>query len=67
MERMHILVCAGTGCTSSLSAQVVSQLNVELAKLNLEKEVKVIKTGCFGLCQKGPIVAIHPEIGRAHV
>ena len=61
MERMHILVCAGTGCTSSLSAQVVSQLNVELAKLNLEKEVKVIKTGCFGLCQKGPIVAIHPD------
>ncbi|TFG83556.1 MAG: NADH-quinone oxidoreductase subunit F, partial [Erysipelotrichales bacterium] len=61
MERMHILVCAGTGCTSSLSAQVATQLQIELDKLNLGKEVKIVKTGCFGLCQKGPIVAIHPD------
>lgn len=61
MERMHILVCAGTGCTSSLSAQVATQLQLELDKLKLTKEVKIIKTGCFGLCQKGPIVAIHPD------
>ncbi|MBN2850930.1 MAG: NADH-quinone oxidoreductase subunit NuoF [Erysipelotrichaceae bacterium] len=61
MERMHVLVCAGTGCTSSLSAQVVEQIQSELVKLNLQTEVKVIKTGCFGLCQKGPIVAIHPD------
>jgi NADH:ubiquinone oxidoreductase subunit F (NADH-binding)/(2Fe-2S) ferredoxin len=68
MERMHILVCAGTGCTSSLSAQVAVQLQVELDKLNLGKEVKIIKTGCFGLCQKGPIVAIHPDrIFYSHV
>ncbi len=61
MERMHILVCAGTGCTSSLSAQVATQLQIELDKLKLTKEVKIIKTGCFGLCQKGPIIAIHPD------
>ena len=61
MERMHILVCAGTGCTSSLSAQVAVQLQVELDKLKLGKEVKIVKTGCFGLCQKGPIIAIHPD------
>ncbi|MGB7594558.1 MAG: NADH-quinone oxidoreductase subunit NuoF [Erysipelotrichaceae bacterium] len=68
MERMHILVCAGTGCTSSLSAQVAQQLQVELDKLKLGKEVKIIKTGCFGLCQKGPIVAIHPDrIFYSHV
>jgi len=68
MERMHILVCAGTGCTSSLSAQVAEQLQVELDKLKLGKEVKIIKTGCFGLCQKGPIVAIHPDrIFYSHV
>lgn len=61
MERMHILVCAGTGCTSSLSAQVATQLQIELDKLKLTKEVKIVKTGCFGLCQKGPIIAIHPD------
>ena len=61
MERIHVLVCAGTGCTSSNSAKIFEQFHISLANAGLENEVKVIKTGCFGLCQKGPIVAIHPD------
>ena len=61
MERVHVLVCAGTGCTSSSSALIVEKLNESLAAHGLTSEVKVIKTGCFGLCQKGPIIAIHPD------
>lgn len=61
MERLHVLVCAGTGCTSSASAQIVEKLNEYILKFGIENEVKVIKTGCFGLCQKGPIVAVHPD------
>ncbi len=61
MERLQVLVCAGTGCSSSNSAEIVTRLNEALVKYGLEKEVKVIKTGCFGLCQKGPIMAIHPD------
>lgn len=61
MERIHILVCAGTGCTSSKSLEIYDRLNEKLIEKNLANEVKVIKTGCFGLCQKGPIVAIHPD------
>jgi len=61
MERIHALVCAGTGCTSSQSALIVERLHEEIAKLGLEKEIKVVKTGCFGLCQKGPIMAIYPD------
>ena len=61
MERLHALVCAGTGCTSSQSALIVDKLNEELVKFGLEKEVKIVKTGCFGLCQKGPIIAIYPD------
>ncbi len=61
MERLQVLVCAGTGCTSSQSTEIVAQFNEHLVKYGLEKEVKIIKTGCFGLCQKGPIVAVHPD------
>ncbi len=61
MERLQVLVCAGTGCTSSQSAEIVSLFNELLVKYDLEKEVKIIKTGCFGLCQKGPIIAVHPD------
>ncbi|MEA5027203.1 MAG: NADH-quinone oxidoreductase subunit NuoF [Erysipelotrichaceae bacterium] len=61
MERIHALVCAGTGCTSSQSALIVERLNEEIAKFGLEREIKVVKTGCFGLCQKGPIMAIYPD------
>ncbi len=61
MERTHILVCAGTGCNSSNSTLLFLNLKEEISKLGLDNEVKVIKTGCFGLCQKGPIIAIHPD------
>ena len=56
----HILVCHGTGCTSSKSPEILSTFK----KILKEKEinnVRVIKTGCFGLCAKGPIVIIRPE------
>lgn len=61
MERMHILVCAGTGCSSSKSLEIVKRFEDGLALRQLDDEVKVVRTGCFGLCQKGPIVAIHPD------
>ena len=61
MERINVLVCAGTGCTSSNSILVVDKFNEMIEKYGLKDEVKVIKTGCFGLCQKGPIVAIYPD------
>ena len=61
MFRSHILVCGGTGCTSSGSARIVTAFEKELATAGLDKEVKVIKTGCFGLCALGPIVVVYPE------
>lgn len=61
MERTHILVCAGTGCTSSSSLEIVKRFEKGIINRHLEDEVKVVRTGCFGLCQKGPIVAIHPD------
>ena len=61
MERIDVLICAGTGCTSSNSAKIFEKFNELLPKYQLENEVKVIKTGCFGLCQKGPIVAVYPD------
>ena len=56
----HILVCHGTGCTSSKSPQILENFNRIIKEKNLEN-VRVIKTGCFGLCAKGPIVIIRPE------
>ncbi len=61
MIRSHILVCGGTGCTSNKSQQVVAALNEELKSQKLDNEVKVILTGCFGLCANGPIVVVYPE------
>jgi len=61
MIRNHILVCGGTGCTSSGSKAIVEALNEELAKNNLQDEVKVVTTGCFGLCALGPIMIVYPE------
>ena len=61
MERTHVLICAGTGCTSSRSLELVKRFEEDIKFKELDKEVKVIKTGCFGLCQKGPIVAIYPD------
>ncbi len=61
MVRSHILVCEGTGCTSSNAPAIVKSLNDELAANNLQDEVKVVTTGCFGLCALGPIMIVYPE------
>ncbi|MFZ7103477.1 MAG: NADH-ubiquinone oxidoreductase-F iron-sulfur binding region domain-containing protein [Peptococcaceae bacterium] len=61
MQKYHILVCAGTGCTSTESSEVRCKLAKELKKRGLEERVKVFKTGCFGFCKLGPIIAVHPE------
>jgi NADP-reducing hydrogenase subunit HndC len=61
MYRSNVLVCGGTGCTASGSADVLAALNAGLAEHGLEKEVRVVTTGCFGLCANGPIVVVYPE------
>ncbi|MBR3715364.1 MAG: NADH-quinone oxidoreductase subunit NuoF [Clostridia bacterium] len=61
MIRSHVLVCGGTGCTSSGSAKVIEALNTEIAAKGLADEIKVVKTGCFGLCALGPIMIVYPE------
>ena len=61
MYRTHVLVCGGTGCTSSNSQQIIEALNTEIAAAGLADEVKVVKTGCFGLCALGPIMIVYPE------
>lgn len=61
MYRSHVLVCGGTGCTSSGSQKIIDTLENEIAKNNLSEEVQVVKTGCFGLCALGPIMIIYPE------
>ncbi len=59
--RSQVLVCTGTGCTSSGSPNIIKKFEEEIAKAGLEKEVKVVHTGCFGLCETGPVVIIYPE------
>lgn len=61
MYRSHVLVCGGTGCTSSGSHQIVEALQKEIDKNGLSNEVQVVKTGCFGLCALGPIMIVYPE------
>ena len=61
MYRSHVLVCGGTGCTSSGSAKIREKLQEEIDKNGLHDEVQVVKTGCFGLCALGPIMIIYPE------
>ncbi len=61
MFRSHVLVCGGTGCTSSGSNQIISSLETEIEKQGLTSEVQVVKTGCFGLCALGPILIVYPE------
>ena len=61
MFRSHVLVCGGTGCTSSGSQAIIESLESEIKKNGLEEEVKVVKTGCFGLCALGPIMIVYPE------
>ena len=61
MYRSHVMVCGGTGCTSSNSDKIAAAFETEILATGLENEVKVIRTGCFGLCALGPIVVIYPE------
>ena len=61
MYRSHVLVCGGTGCTSSNSQQIIDTMQAELKAKGLENEVQVIRTGCFGLCALGPIMIVYPE------
>src|SRR6056297_3449486 len=61
LYRSHVLICGGTGCTSSGSDLVEERFYEEIKKNGLEKEVKVIRTGCFGLCEVGPVVVVYPE------
>ena len=61
MYRSHVLVCGGTGCTSSHSAEIIAEFEKEIAEKDLADEIKVIRTGCFGLCALGPIVVVYPE------
>ncbi len=61
MIRSHVLICGGTGCTSSNSLKIQEAMNNELAAFNLENEVKVVLTGCFGLCALGPVMIVYPE------
>ncbi len=61
MYRSHVLVCGGTGCTSSGSQQIQSLLKEEIEKAGLSKEVAVVQTGCHGLCALGPIMIVYPE------
>ncbi|MBQ7596048.1 MAG: NAD(P)H-dependent oxidoreductase subunit E, partial [Clostridia bacterium] len=61
MYRSHVLVCGGTGCTSSHSAEIIEALEKEIEAKGLQDEVKVIRTGCFGLCALGPIMVVYPE------
>ena len=61
MYRSNVLVCGGTGCTSSNSLTIVNKLKEEIERQGLKDEVNVITTGCFGLCALGPIMVVYPE------
>ena len=61
MVRGHVLCCGGTGCTSSGSEAIIQEMEAQLAAYGLDKEIKIIKTGCFGLCALGPIMVVYPE------
>ncbi len=61
MIRAHVLICGGTGCTSSGSLKIQSEFTKCIENAGLSEEVKLVQTGCFGLCALGPVVIIHPE------
>lgn len=61
MIRAHVLICGGTGCTSSGSIKVAARLEQELSERGLDEEIKVVRTGCFGLCALGPIMIVYPD------
>ncbi len=59
--RMHLLICGGTGCASSKSLELVESINKSLEKHGLKEEVEAVITGCFGFCEKGPILKVYPD------
>lgn len=61
MVRSHVLICGGTGCTSSGSPAIREKLAAELEEKGLSEEIKIVQTGCFGLCALGPIMIVYPE------
>ena len=61
MIRAHVLICGGTGCTSSGSQSIQQAFVEQLEKNGLTDEIKIVQTGCFGLCALGPVVIVHPE------
>lgn len=61
MIRSHVLICGGTGCTSSGSSGIRERLETELKAKGLEDEIKIVHTGCFGLCAHGPVMIVYPE------
>ena len=61
MYRSHVLVCGGTGCTSSGSPQIMEALKAEIERQGLSDEVAVVETGCHGLCALGPIMIVYPD------
>ena len=61
MIRAHVLICGGTGCTSSGSKTLQEAFHTNLAEFGLSEEVKIVQTGCFGLCALGPIVIVYPD------
>ncbi len=61
MIRTHVLVCGGTGCTSSGSKSIQTAFNENIEKFGLAEEVKLVQTGCFGLCAEGPVVIVYPD------
>jgi NADH:ubiquinone oxidoreductase subunit F (NADH-binding)/(2Fe-2S) ferredoxin/NAD-dependent dihydropyrimidine dehydrogenase PreA subunit len=68
LERMQILICGGTGCLSSHSKEIRNEFDKILTEMNLKEEVGLVMTGCFGLCEKGPVIIVYPdEIFYSHV
>ena len=61
MIRSQVLICGGTGCTSSGSQQIQDRFEEEIAKNDLQDEIKLVRTGCFGLCELGPVVIVYPD------
>jgi len=60
-QRAHILICGGTGCNSSGCKEIEEEFKIELQEHDMEEEIKLIQTGCFGFCEIGPIVVVYPE------
>ncbi|MGN0173884.1 MAG: NADH-ubiquinone oxidoreductase-F iron-sulfur binding region domain-containing protein [Acutalibacteraceae bacterium] len=61
MYRAHVLICGGTGCTSSGSQAIQKTLEKQIKENDLENEIKIVQTGCFGLCALGPVMIVYPE------